>query len=171
MRSNILHEALTMLHLNLVLICWYSVVGSWNDMNPQKCLHRWSRCLIQGRILGWCGLFHGWSAFQGLIGVLEVLVTEVWFWEAKWKVHHRKWWWVLNRSKHIIIWCCGSFLHFSIICIRNVFRTLLWWFSTFRTLFCAVWHASLRVQEHWQVSAACIVPLIFVPNEFWIRML
>ena len=26
--------------------------------------------------------------------------------------------------------------------------------------------ASFRVQEHWQVSAAHIVPLSFVPNEF-----
>ena len=31
--------------------------------------------------------------------------------------------------------------------------------------------ASFRVQEHWQVSAARIVPLGFVPGEFWIRML
>ena len=28
-----------------------------------------------------------------------------------------------------------------------------------------------RVQEHWQVSAAHIVSLSIVPNEFWIRML
>ena len=31
--------------------------------------------------------------------------------------------------------------------------------------------ASSRVQEHWQVSAARIVPLVFVLVEFWIRML
>ena len=31
--------------------------------------------------------------------------------------------------------------------------------------------ASFRVQEHWQVSAAHIVPLSFVLNDFWIRML
>ena len=31
--------------------------------------------------------------------------------------------------------------------------------------------ASFRVQEHWQVSAACIVPLSIVPGEFRIRML
>ena len=31
--------------------------------------------------------------------------------------------------------------------------------------------ASFRVQECWQVSAARIVPLSFVPGEFWIRML
>ena len=31
--------------------------------------------------------------------------------------------------------------------------------------------ASIRVQECWQVSAACIVPLIFVPYGFWIRCL
>ena len=31
--------------------------------------------------------------------------------------------------------------------------------------------ASFRVQEHWQVSAARIVPLSIVLNEFWIRML
>ena len=31
--------------------------------------------------------------------------------------------------------------------------------------------ASFRVQERWQVSAACIVPLSFVPGEFRIRML
>ena len=31
--------------------------------------------------------------------------------------------------------------------------------------------ASFRVQEHWQVSAARIVPLSFVLNEFRIRML
>ena len=31
--------------------------------------------------------------------------------------------------------------------------------------------ASFRVQECWQVSAACIVPLSFVPGKFQIRML
>ena len=31
--------------------------------------------------------------------------------------------------------------------------------------------AFFRVQEHWQVSAACIVPLSYVLNEFRIRML
>ena len=31
--------------------------------------------------------------------------------------------------------------------------------------------ASFRVQEHWQVSAAHIVPLSFVPGDFQIRML
>ena len=31
--------------------------------------------------------------------------------------------------------------------------------------------ASFRVQEHWQVSAAHIVPLSFVLGEFQIRML
>ena len=31
--------------------------------------------------------------------------------------------------------------------------------------------ASFRVQEYWQVSAACIVPLSIVPNVFQIRML
>ena len=31
--------------------------------------------------------------------------------------------------------------------------------------------ASFRVQEHWQVSAAHIVPLSNVLGEFWIRML
>ena len=31
--------------------------------------------------------------------------------------------------------------------------------------------ASFRVQECWQVSAARIVPLSIVLNEFWIRML
>ena len=31
--------------------------------------------------------------------------------------------------------------------------------------------ASFKVQEHWQVSAARIVPLSMVLNEFWIRML
>ena len=31
--------------------------------------------------------------------------------------------------------------------------------------------ASFRVQEHWQVSAAHIVPLSIVPNDFWIKML
>ena len=30
--------------------------------------------------------------------------------------------------------------------------------------------ASFRVQEHWQVSAACIVPLNIVPVEFLIRV-
>ena len=30
--------------------------------------------------------------------------------------------------------------------------------------------ASFRVQEHWQVSAARIVPLSNVLGEFWIRM-
>ena len=31
--------------------------------------------------------------------------------------------------------------------------------------------ASFRVQEHWQVSAARLVPLSIVLGEFWIRML
>ena len=31
--------------------------------------------------------------------------------------------------------------------------------------------ASFRVQECWQVSAAHIVPLGFVPGGFWIRLL
>ena len=108
---------------------------------------------------------------QSLIRVFEVPVTKIRFGKTKWKVLHWRQWWILNRSEHIITWCCGSSLWLSIICIGMVFHVLMWWFTFFGNLFCAVWHASFRVQEHWQVSAAHIVPLSFVPGDFWIRML
>ena len=106
---------------------------------------------------------------QGLIRVLEVPVTKIRFWELKWKVLWQRWWWILNRSKHIIIWCCRCFLQLSSVCIGMVFHALVWWFSMFRIVFHAVFHASFRVQECWQVSAAHIVPLSFVLVEFQIR--
>ena len=155
-------------------VYWYSIVRI-----ETKCFHvsvrvdevfgevrEWLQTLVDGFMVE---VPHYIS--QSLIGVFEVLVSEVLFWEVKWKVLRWRWCWVPNRSKHIIIWCCGSFLRLGIICIGMVFHALVWWYSNFRMVFCAVWNASFRVQECWQVSAACIVPLSFVLVECWIRML